>query len=218
MSWFDLVIFDCDGVLVDSERLLVRTEADILSGLGWPLAESEIVTRFGGRSDSYMHHEIEQHLGRRVDWETEFETRYREVFERELVPVSGIAKALDAIQIESCVASNGSHQTMQLTLSVTGLLARFQGRIFSANEVENHKPAPDVFLHAATMMGVSPQHCAVVEDSVPGVVAGVSAGMTVFGFSGSTTSPERLTSAGAIVFDAMSELPDLLLATDFRIR
>src|SRR5271155_3495657 len=87
---FDLVIFDCDGVLVDSERLAVRTEAEILSSIGWPLTEADIVDRFVGRSAAYMRQEIERHLGRSVDWDAEFEPRYREVFERELVAVPGI--------------------------------------------------------------------------------------------------------------------------------
>ena len=84
---FDLVIFDCDGVLVDSERLAIRTEADILASLGWPLTQAEIVARFVGRSAAHMQREIERQLGRRIDWEAEFEPRYREVFERELVAV-----------------------------------------------------------------------------------------------------------------------------------
>src|ERR1700692_4538222 len=104
MSRFDLVIFDCDGVLVDSERLAVRTEAEILSRLGWPLKESDIVERFVGRSASYMHHEIERHLGRKVDWVTEFESRYQEVFEQELVAVPGVVEALGQISIPTCVA------------------------------------------------------------------------------------------------------------------
>ena len=92
---FDLVIFDCDGVLVDSERLAVRTEARILDSLGWPLSEPEIVDRFVGRSAEYMQRQVEQAVGRPVDWETEFEPLYRQVFEHELVPVEGIVEALD---------------------------------------------------------------------------------------------------------------------------
>jgi HAD superfamily hydrolase (TIGR01509 family) len=210
MSRFDLVIFDCDGVLIDSERLLVRVEVGILASLGWPLTETEIVDRFVGQSSSYMHKEIERHLGRTIDWEAEFETRYEEAYFAELVPVDGIANTLDAIECGKCVASNGSHDSMRLTLGLTGLLDRFPGRIFSANDVAFAKPAPDLFLHAARMMGVHPQRCAVVEDSVAGVTAGVAAEMTVFGFSGSVTSAELLTSAGAFAFAKMSKLPELL--------
>lgn len=210
---FDLVIFDCDGVLVDSERILVRTEREILERLGWSLNESDITELFVGRTDIYMQRTIEAQLGRSIDWEVEFEARYREVFERELVPVDGIEDALDALTTASCVASNGSHETMQLTLGLTNLWHRFQGRVFSADDVEHAKPAPDVYLHAAKVMGAAAERCAVVEDSVSGVTAGVAAGMTVFGFSGSVTSGERLARAGAIVFDQMTELPALVYST-----
>jgi beta-phosphoglucomutase-like phosphatase (HAD superfamily) len=122
MSRFALLIFDCDGVLVDSERLAVRTEAEILARLGWPLTEAEIVDRFVGRTASYMHGEIERHLGRSVDWHAEFERRYDEVFVRELVPVPGVVEALDQITTPVCVASSGTHERMRFTLGVTGLL------------------------------------------------------------------------------------------------
>ena len=154
MNRFDLVIFDCDGVLVDSERLAVRTEAEILTGLGWPLTEAEIVERFVGRSARYMHQAIELQLGRSVDWEAEFESRYRKVFETELVPVPGVVGALDAIITPTCVASSGSHQKMELTLGICGLLDRFRGRIFSVDEVGRGKPSPDIFLYAADQMGI----------------------------------------------------------------
>jgi HAD superfamily hydrolase (TIGR01509 family) len=208
----DLVIFDCDGVLVDSERLAVRTEVAILSDLGWPLTEADIVERFVGRSAAHMHQEVERHLGRRIDWDVEFEARYREVFERELVPVPGIVEALDAITSPVCVASSGSHAKMQLTLGITGLLDRFDGRIFSADQVSRGKPAPDIFLFAAQRMGASPGRCAVIEDSVPGVTAGLAAGMATFAFAGCVTSATALSLEGAVVFHDMSELPAVIQA------
>jgi HAD superfamily hydrolase (TIGR01509 family) len=214
---FDLVIFDCDGVLVDSERLAVRTEAAILSTLGWPLTEADIVKRFVGRSAAYMHSEIERELGRRVDWEAEFESRYRHVFERELVPVSGVVEALEQLEQTGtllCVASSGSHDKMGFTLGLTGLLDRFEGRIFSADEVENGKPAPDVFLHAAEKMGVPPDRCAVVEDSVSGVSAALAAEMAVFAFAGGVTPAGSLSLGSAVVFDDMRALPGLLAEPD----
>jgi HAD superfamily hydrolase (TIGR01509 family) len=211
MNRFDLVIFDCDGVLVDSERLAVRTEAEILSGLGWPLTESDIVERFVGRSAAYMHGEIERHLGRDIDWEAEFEPRYREVFERELVAVPGVTEALREITTPVCVASSGSHTKMRFTLGRTGLLDRFDGRIFSVDEVANGKPAPDVFLLAAEKMGAPPERCAVVEDSVSGVTAGLAAGMAVFAFAGGVTGAELLSIGEAVVFDDMRDLPASLL-------
>jgi HAD superfamily hydrolase (TIGR01509 family) len=209
---FDLIIFDCDGVLVDSERLVVRVEAEIVTDLGWELTESDVIERFVGRPAAYMHQEIERHLGRSIDWEAEFESRYREVFEAELEPVPGVTDALRHITIPTCVASSGSHDRMRLTLGKTGLLDHFRGRIFSVDDVENGKPAPDVFLHAAEKMGASPGRCAVVEDSMSGVIAGLAAGMTVFGFSGGVTNAESLSVGESVVFDDMAKLPALLLS------
>jgi HAD superfamily hydrolase (TIGR01509 family) len=210
VSDIGLVIFDCDGVLVDSERLAVRTEAEILSNLGWELSESEIVERFVGRSAHYMHGEIERHLGRRVDWEAEFELRYREVFEQELVAVEGVAEALDQIALPTCVASSGSHAKIRFSLGLTGLSDRFGDRIFSVDDVEHGKPAPDIFLYAADQMGFRPDHCAVVEDSLSGVNAALAAGMRVFAFAGGVTSASKLSLEGASVFGHMSELPSML--------
>ena len=210
MGDFELVIFDCDGVLVDSERLAIRTEAQILSGLGWPLTEAEIVERFVGRSAAYMQKEIERHLGRSIDWQVEFEPRYQEVFELELVAVPGIVEALDAISVPVCVASSGSHDKMRFTLGKAGLFHRFDGRIFSADEVVHGKPAPDVFFLAAERMGASPDRCAVVEDSVSGVTAGLAAGMAVFAFAGGVTGAESLSIGSALVFDSMEDLPNVL--------
>jgi HAD superfamily hydrolase (TIGR01509 family) len=210
MGRFDLVIFDCDGVLVDSERLAIRTEAELLFHLGWPLTESEIVERFVGRSASYMHGAIEEHLGRPVDWETEFEARYEEVFARELLPVPGVAEVVRQITIPMCVASSGSHEKMRFLLGLTGLLDVFGERLFSVDDVANGKPAPDVFLYAAEQMRVDPGRCAVVEDSVAGVTAGLAAEMSVFAFAGGVTNAARLSIGGAVVFDDMHMLPALL--------
>ena len=212
MSRFDLVIFDCDGVLVDSERLAIRTEAEILSRLGWPLTEADIVERFVGRSAAYMHQEIERHLGRSVDWDTEFEPHYQEVFEQELVAVPGVVEALNKITMPTCVASSGSHEKMQFTLGRTDLLDRFSGRIFSVDEVEHGKRAPDIFLYAAEQMGAEPGRCAVIEDSVSGVTAGIAAQMAVFAFAGGVTDATQLSLDGAVVFADMRDLPSLLAA------
>jgi HAD superfamily hydrolase (TIGR01509 family) len=212
MSRFELVIFDCDGVLVDSERLVVRVEAEILARLGWPLSEAEIIERFVGRSAPYMHGEIERQLGRSIDWESEFEARYAEAFERELVAVPGVVDALDRITVPTCVASSGSHERMRRTLGLTGLAERFAGRIFSADDVARGKPAPDIFELAAATLGVAPARCCVVEDSVSGVTAARAAGMAVFAFAGGVTDGSRLAADGVTVFDDMASLPDLVRA------
>jgi HAD superfamily hydrolase (TIGR01509 family) len=210
MSRFDLVIFDCDGVLIDSERLAIRTESQILTELGWPLTEAEVVELFVGRSSVYMQSVIEEKLGRSIDWRGEFERRVREACEQELLPVDGVIAALDEITVPSCVASSSGHQMLDFKLGLTGLLNRFEGRVFSADDVAHGKPDPAVFLFAAASMGVAPARCAVIEDSVSGVEAGLAAGMTVFAFSGSVTSAQDLARDGVVLFDSMWQLPELL--------
>jgi HAD superfamily hydrolase (TIGR01509 family) len=210
MAPFELVIFDCDGVLVDSERLAVRTEAQILASLGWPLTEAEVVDRFVGRSAEYMHAQIEEQLGRPIDWERDFESRYREVFERELRPVEGIVEVLRALRTPTCVASSGTHAKIRFSLGLTGLLDLFEDRIFSVQDVRRGKPEPDLFLHAAEHMGVSPKMCAVVEDSPSGVDAALAAGMRAFAFAGGVVPRQRLQREGVPLFDHMRLLPGLL--------
>jgi HAD superfamily hydrolase (TIGR01509 family) len=209
---FDLVIFDCDGVLIDSERIAVRIDAIVLERLGWPLSEAEIIERFVGRSEAYMTGEIEAAIGRSLPagWEGEFTPLYREALEAELAPVDGIVDALDRISTPTCVASSSTHERLRFTLGLTGLLERFDGRIFSSTDVANGKPAPDLFLHAAGTLGVAPARCAVVEDSFYGVEAARAAGMPAFGYAGGLTAADRLAGPGTVVFDDMRELPELL--------
>lgn len=199
-------------MLVDSERISVRIDAFVLSELGWPMSEAEVVERFVGRSFESMKQEIETHLGRRLldDWEASYERLYREAFEAELEPVDGVPEALDLIPIPTCVASSSTHEAVRHTLELTNLHARFRGRVFSATEVKNGKPAPDLFLHAADRMGVEPAACAVVEDSLYGVEAARAAGMSVFGYAGGVTSGWKLEGPNTLVFDDMRRLPRLL--------
>jgi HAD superfamily hydrolase (TIGR01509 family) len=209
---FELVIFDCDGVLVDSERIAVRVEAEYLTELGWPLTEAEIAERFMGRTAEYMDEAIEAHLGVRLppDWKDQFQRRYLDAFVADLVPVDGVVEALDQITVSTCVASSGSHDKLRFTLGHTGLYERFDGRIFSGYEVANGKPAPDLFLHAAARMGADPARCAVVEDTLYGVMAARAAGMRTFGYAGGLSAPERLEGEATVVFEDMRALPRLL--------
>jgi len=208
----ELVIFDCDGVLVDSEPLSVGVDAEVLAELGMPLSEQEIVDRFVGRSPAVMRQAIERHLGHPLpdDWIARTRSRYTEAFERALEPIDGIEEALDAISAETCVASSSEPDELAFKLKLTGLYERFAGRIFSASEVRNGKPAPDLFLLAAERMGVAPGACAVVEDSQYGVQAARAAGMGVFGYAGSVTPARMLEGPGTTVFDDMRDLPRLL--------
>jgi HAD superfamily hydrolase (TIGR01509 family) len=207
----DLIIFDCDGVLVDSERLAVRVESRLVTELGWHLSEAEVLDRFVGRSDSYMLDEIEAALGRPVpEWQGRYQQDLHLAFREELTAVEGIEQALDALTIRTCVASSGTHEKMQLTLGLTRLHERFAGRIFSATEVERGKPAPDLFLHAARRSGVVPERCVVVEDSRSGVQAARAAGMRSLGYAGGLTPSDWLEGPGTVVFDDMRELPRLV--------
>jgi HAD superfamily hydrolase (TIGR01509 family) len=208
----ELVIFDCDGVLVDSERLAIKVDVAVLAELGWTLTEAEVVERFVGLSEESFCREVEAHLGRRVpdDWWLQVEPLYRQAFAAELVPVAGIVEALDRIPLRTCVASSGTHDKMRYTLGLTGLYPRFEGRIFSATEVARGKPAPDLFLHAAKEMGVAASACAVVEDSVKGVAAARAAGMRAFAYAGGVTPAAKLAGPGTVVFSDMAALPDLL--------
>lgn len=212
MATHQLVIFDCDGVLVDSERIAVRLEVGILAGLGMPLTESEIVERFVGRSPAVMRRAVEEHLGRPLpdDWDSQFHHLYEEAFAAELQPVDGIEEALDAITSPTCVASSSEPASLRHKLELTGLHDRFAGRIFSASQVRHGKPAPDLFLLAAERMGVAPQACVVVEDSLFGVEAARAAGMDAFGYAGSVTPAAVLAGERTTVFDDMRRLPALL--------
>lgn len=210
----ELTIFDCDGVLVDSERIAIRIDAVVLADLGWPLSEAEIIERFVGRSEEHMVREIEAQLGRRLpaNWEAAYQDLYVTAFERELRAVEGVVDALDRITSPTCVASSGSHAKIERSLRRTDLYGRFEGRIFSASEVANGKPAPDLFLHAAARLGVPPARCAVVEDSRYGVEAARAAGMAAFGYAGGVTPGHRLEGPRTVVFSDMRRLPDLLAA------
>ncbi len=207
-----LVILDCDGVLVDSEVISVRVDAEVVAELGWPLTEAEVAERYLGGSYQAMVADIEANVPGTLEpgWDNAFDRRYREAFEAELQPVAGVLAALDRITLPTCVASSGSIEKMRLTLGLTGLWERFEGRIYSADDVEHAKPAPDLFLHAATAMGVDPERCVVVEDSRYGVQAAVAAGMRVLGYSGGLTAAETLRQAGATPFADMRELPALV--------
>jgi HAD superfamily hydrolase (TIGR01509 family) len=202
------VIFDCDGVLVDSEAISNRVLAGLLTEIGLPMTPAQSIEAFMGQSWKRVRAWAEE---RGAPLPEGFRRRYLDTmfaaFEQELQPVPGIVAALDAISLPDCVASSASVEKMRFTLGHTGLWDRFEGRIFSATEVEHGKPAPDLFLHAAASMGWEPADCAVVEDSPAGVAAALAAGMTVFGYAG-TTPAARL--EGARVFTDMAELPALL--------
>lgn len=204
-----LVIFDCDGVLVDSEVISVKVDQIVLADLGWSLAVEEIIDRFVGRSHAYFIEVVENHLGRKLpdEWEDTYQHLYRQTLARDLQLVDGIAEALEKIDLPTCVASNGSHSKMEFTLKRAGLWSRFEGRIFSAADVSQGKPAPDLFLHAASTLGFKPADCIVVEDSWAGVTAAIAAEMKVIAYTGGITSQHQLPTGDVTIIDHMSKLP-----------
>ena len=207
----ELVIFDCDGVLVDSEPIANRILTEMLNDLGLDIRFEETLRTFVGRSMSACLQIIEERLERPVPdgFVQTYNTRSFAAFERDLRPVPGVDEVLKRIRIPVCVASSASHEKMRTTLGVTRLLPYFEGRMFSATEVGRGKPDPALFLHAAERMGVAPAVTAVVEDTPVGVQAGRAAGMRVFGYARTTGAPS-LAAAGACVFDDMTVLPALL--------
>lgn len=204
-----LVIFDCDGVLVDSEIISVDVDQKVLADLGWVLSREEIIDQFVGRSHAHFLEVVENHLGRKLpaDWEDAYQHLYRQELAQNLKLIDGIADALDVIDYPTCVASNGSHSKMEFTLKHAGLWSRFEGRIFSASDVVHGKPAPDLFLHASSVLGFEPSNCVVVEDSRAGVQAAIAAKMKVIAYAGGITPRRQLQGEGVTIIDHMSQLP-----------
>jgi|SRR5579883_3377873 len=207
----ELVIFDCDGVLVDSEALGNRVLVAFVAEFGLTLELEEAMLLFKGCKMADCVAVIEQRLGKKMpaDFVGQLRARTAEAFEHELRPVEGIEAALDQINLPICVASSGPLEKIKLALRITNLLPRFEGRIFSSYEIESWKPAPDLFLHAAKNMGVQARYCTVIEDSVLGVRAGIAAGMKVLGYIDQSET-SLFESLGVDVFHSMYQLPYLL--------
>lgn len=193
------MIFDCDGVLVDSDRISLRIQAEWISALGLKMTYEDCVREFLGLGMEATLRVLAKRLGRPVPegWAAELDTAVRKGFERELRPIPRIVEALEEIELPTCIASSGSHEKMRFTLGLTGLGDRFAGRIFSVEEVQRGKPVPDLFLHAASRMSTSPEQCIVVEDSPFGIAAAKAAGMSALGFAAATPAA-RLDGADAV--------------------
>ncbi|GAA3165564.1 HAD family hydrolase [Streptomyces virens] len=211
---YDLVIFDNDGVLVDSEPISNRLLAAYLTELGHPTSYDDSIRDYMGSAMHRVHDLVAERTGRRLpaDFDDVFHARVFAAFERELKAVAGamdVLEKLAADEVPYCVASSGSHERIRVGHRTTGLDRWFDdGRIFSSQDVGRGKPAPDLFLYAARRMGVAPERCVVVEDSPLGVQAAVAAGMDVYGFTAMTPA-ERLNGATRL-FDDMRELTTLL--------
>jgi HAD superfamily hydrolase (TIGR01509 family) len=214
---FDLVIFDCDGVLIDSEVIARRAVAEALAAIGDDISPQLIGERFAGMSNKDMYAALERDRGRPLppSFDADMNRRAAEIFARELKPVAGVETALRQLTAPKCVASSSTPQELARKLAWTRLALWFDGAVFSSAQVARGKPAPDVFLFAAERMGADPARTLVIEDSVPGILAAKGARMTAFGFIGAShcgpDHGERLASAGADrVFSAMSTLATLI--------
>ncbi|MEU2788433.1 HAD family hydrolase [Streptomyces sp. NPDC007100] len=214
---YDLIIFDNDGVLVDSEPISNTIMAGYLTELGHPTSYEESIRDYMGAAMHRVHDLVKERTGQLLpeDFEATLHSRVFEAFERELEPVAGVDEVLGKLTADGtpyCVASSGSHERIRVGHRKTGLEEWFEEEwIFSSQDVGKGKPAPDLFLHAAREMGVAPERCAVIEDSPLGVQAAAAAGMDVYGFTAMTPA-EKLTAAGAVtgLFASMAELPQLL--------
>ncbi|MZF86394.1 HAD family hydrolase [Streptomyces sp. SID5643] len=212
---YDLVIFDNDGVLVDSEPISNRLLAAYLTEVGHPTTYEESIRDYMGSAMHRIHELVLQRTGQRLpeSFDDVFHARVFAAFEQELVAVagaSGVLEKLAADGVPYCVASSGSHERIRVGHRTTGLDRWFdEERVFSSQDVGRGKPAPDLFLYAAGKMGVPPERCVVVEDSPLGVQAAVAAGMDVFGFTAMTPA-EKLAGASRL-FSDMGELADLLV-------
>jgi HAD superfamily hydrolase (TIGR01509 family) len=214
---FDLIIFDCDGVLVDSEVISCRAHAETLTRHGYPITADQVLKRFLGISDREARLTIENEMGSSLpeDFEAQMKQAALRRYASELVAIPFVEEAISSISLPKCVASSGTPEKIRHGLTCARLFDVLAPHIFSAVQVKRGKPAPDLFLYAAEQMNVRPAQCLVIEDSAPGVTGARAAGMTVLGFHGGSHCPsdhaEMLRTAGAVTaFDDMRQLPGLI--------
>ena len=212
---YKLVIFDCDGVLVDSEAIGNRFISEALTLAGIPISAEGALSKFLGGKLTQIKEDAEKQLGFSLpaNWVDEIYKKQFSEFRKNLKSISGIEDVLDVLErinTPICVGSNGPLNKMEVSLGVTKLKDRFLGRIFSADQVANPKPAPDLYLYCADQMGVRPQHCLVIEDSPRGASAGVAAGMSVFGYTGGGDNSALKKVGCTKTFDTMQEIAAFL--------
>ncbi|MBD8891494.1 HAD-IA family hydrolase [Roseibium litorale] len=216
----ELVIFDCDGVLVDTELTANTILAKIITELGFPITAHECQARFMGRTLESVKELVEELCAVKLaeDWPDYIRMRDLEAFARGVDPIPGITAVLDDLDrrgVPYCVGSSGKYEKMRMTLGSSGLLPRLEGKLYSAQDCAHGKPAPDVFLLAAKGMGKDPGSCVVIEDSVPGLMAARSAGMRGFGYTADPHCDRKaMADAGGTLFDRMEALPELLFPSN----
>ena len=220
---FEAILFDCDGVLVDSETITNSVLCTMLNESGWPISAEECLKIFIGRTVRSESARIEAHTGRPLsdDWMAGFYARRNEQLRAHLVAIDGALAAVqvvhDLLDGRIAVASGADRFKVEMQLSQVGMAPYFTGRVFSGHETPRSKPFPDVYLAAAEALKVAPERCLVIEDSVPGIEAGIAAGATVWGYCPDPVlhaTPEMLQDAGvARVMRSMAELPELIRST-----
>ncbi len=208
---FDAVIFDCDGVLIDSEPIYNRILAELLMENGVSTTTEECIDRYIGMDLNRCIELVNMAFNTTLPptFVSDYKTRSFESFQTGLVCMPGIEELIQSMTLPLAVASSSGHDELRFTLDLVGLYQRFDGRIFSVDDVERGKPHPDVYFYAAEQLNVDPTRCAVIEDSVNGAKAGIAAGMTVYGYA-SLTDGDLLRKTGAHVFKHMRELHTLL--------
>ncbi|MEO1502420.1 MAG: HAD family phosphatase [Pseudomonadota bacterium] len=213
----DLVIFDCDGVMIDSEGIACAADAEALSEIGYPITMERVMERFAGVPANAMYATIEAEMGRALPagFKDRVDQRILDKYRTELKPIEGIKEVLSEIRIKKCVASSSTPSKLALGLVETGVFDLVYPHVFSTVLVGRGKPHPDIFLYSARMMGVDVSKCVVVEDSVAGVTAAKAAGMRAIGFTGGShclpDHADKLIAAGAdTVIDDMHLLPNAI--------
>jgi HAD superfamily hydrolase (TIGR01509 family) len=211
MTNIKCILFDCDGVLVDSEAIGNQILLNMAAKYGLKISLNEAYKKFNGRSLKDCFQQIEQLINQPLP--ENFEIAYRkksfEAFATQIKPVKGVLKFLNSLTIPYCVASSGPVEKIQLTLKTAGLIDKFENKIFSSYQINSWKPDPGIFLHAAQEMGFSVNECIVIEDSIAGIIAAKRGGFKVFGIANETNSKE-LENEGAIIFYTFEELATLL--------
>jgi len=208
-----LVIFDCDGVLIDSEPIANRVLAQQLETIGLPMTVEDVMAQFVGRTRDGCLELAARKLGRELPagFAARWDAALFDALASEVKAVDGVAELLGRLRVPWCVASNGTPHRMRMSLEAAGLLPLVEGRLFTASEVARPKPAPDLFLYAAAKMGAPPSRCAVIEDTPTGVRAGVAAGMRVLAYAAAAHAQhDALAREGAELFHDMAEVPALL--------
>lgn len=208
---YKCIIFDCDGVLVDSESISAKIFQEMAAELGFEMDFETAVEQFAGASMNDNIQFVANNISGEVpvDFEKEFRKRTYEAFKTDIKPIPGVKELLNKVNVPICVASSGPVAKIELNLTVTGLINKFKGRIFSCYDINSWKPEPEIYMHAAKEMGFTPDDCVVIEDSASGIRAGVAGGFKVFALA-NETKKQKFEQLGASVFESMKDLKSIL--------